>query len=161
MEWWRAVLHEEGFQYSSSSHPIRHTLYGDHAGLRVPYRDTCGLWELPVTTWRVLGHNLPVGGGAYLRILPASYVMFGLRQAAATGEPLMVYLYPWEIDEQQPRLQAGWKSRLRQYTGLRHMQGRLEKLLDRYRFGTVAEVYGKTLCGASGEMAPGPGLGDV
>jgi polysaccharide deacetylase family protein (PEP-CTERM system associated) len=147
MDWARRILVEEGFVYSSSSHPIRHDLYGDHAGRRTPYQCASGLWELPITTWRVLGHNLPVGGGAYLRILPSMYVRFGLRQVAASGEPLMVYLHPWEIDDQQPRLRAGLKSRVRQYTGLKGMRHRLEKLLDRYEFGTVAQVYGMAQSG--------------
>ena len=147
IDWARRILVEEGFVYSSSSHPIRHDLYGDHAGRRTPYQCASGLWELPITTWRVLGHNLPVGGGAYLRILPSMYVRFGLRQVAASGEPLMVYLHPWEIDDQQPRLRAGLKSRVRQYTGLKGMRHRLEKLLDRYEFGTVAQVYGMAQSG--------------
>jgi hypothetical protein len=75
------------------------------------------------------------------------YVRFGLRQVAASGEPLMVYLHPWEIDDQQPRLRAGLKSRVRQYTGLKGMRHRLEKLLDRYEFGTVAQVYGMAQSG--------------
>lgn len=141
MEWARRILVEEGFIYSSSSHPIRHDVYGDRMGQRAPYRDSSGLLELPVTTWRILGQNLPVGGGAYLRILPEVYSRIGLRSVASAGKPLMIYLHPWEIDEHQPRLQAGWRSRMRQYTGLTSMLGRLEKLLDRYSFGTVARVY--------------------
>ncbi|MDR3764886.1 MAG: DUF3473 domain-containing protein [Acidobacteriota bacterium] len=141
MEWARHILVEEGFIYSSSSHPIRHANYGDRLGMRLPYRDSNGLWEFPMTTWRVLGQNLPVSGGAYLRILPASYTALGLRRAAAAGEPLMVYLHPWEIDENQPRLNAGWRSCLRQYTGLQGMLGRVESLLERYAFGTVARAY--------------------
>ena len=144
MDWARQILVEEGFAYSSSSHPIHHDIYGDHAGQRSPYQCANGLWELPITTWRLLGHNLPVGGGAYLRILPSSYVFFGLRQVAASGAPLMIYLHPWEMDDRQPRLCAGWKSRVRQYTGLKRMQPRLEKLLDRYEFSTVAQAYGMT-----------------
>lgn len=149
MSWARDILAEEGFIYSSSSHPIRHDVYRDEEGRRGPYRDASGLWELPVSTWRVLGQNLPVGGGAYLRILPAAYTSFGLQRVASAGEPLMIYLHPWEIDETQPRLHPGWRSRVRQYTGLRRMHERVEHLLDRYCFGTVSRAYGFTERGAA------------
>ncbi len=158
MAWARSILVEEGFVYSSSSHPIRHDVYGDQSGKRMPYRDASGLWELPVTTWRVMGQNLPVGGGAYLRILPTAYTSFGLGQAAAAGEPLMIYLHPWEIDAQQPRLHAGWRSRIRQYTGLKGMQQRVEQLLDRYSFSTVARTYGVVEYGARHQNSNTVGL---
>lgn len=142
MDWAREILAKEGFMYSSSSHPIRHDLYSDPDASRLPYRSRAGIWELPITTWRVLGRNLPVGGGAYLRILPFPYVLGGLHQVAASGETLLVYLHPWEIDPQQPRLDVGLKSRLRQYTGLEGMERRLECLVERFPFGTISKAYG-------------------
>lgn len=142
MDWAREILAEEGFLYSSSSHPIRHDLYNDPNASRIPYQSSCGLWELPITTWRIFGRNLPVGGGAYLRILPLQYVMGGLQKVAASGEAMMVYLHPWEIDPGQPAMKVGLKSRLRQYTGLKGMEHRLERLMEKYSFDTVARVYG-------------------
>lgn len=142
MDWATGILAEEGFTYSSSSHPIRHDLYNDPGASRLPYRTQSGLWELPITTWRFIGRNLPVGGGAYLRILPISYILAGLHQVAAAGEIMMIYLHPWEIDPDQPRMMVGFKSRLRQYTGLRRMACRLENLIERYSFSTVSDAYG-------------------
>jgi len=141
MEWAREILSECGFEYSSSVHPIRHDHFNNPNAPRQPYRTKGGLLELPVTTWRIFGHNLPVGGGAYLRILPFGLVATGLKRVLASGEPLMLYVHPWEIDAEQPRLPAGWKSRLRQYTGLNRMAGRLEKVLSRHRFTTVLEAF--------------------
>jgi len=141
MNWAREILTEEGFLYSSSSHPIRHDLYNDPRASRLPYQSSCGLWEIPITTWRILGRNLPVGGGAYLRILPLQYVLGGLQRVAASGEAMMVYLHPWEIDHCQPELQVGLKSRMRQYIGLKGMERRLEMLIERHSFDTVARAY--------------------
>ena len=142
MDWAREILAEEGFIYSSSSHPIRHDFYNDPEASRLPYRSRTGIWELPITTWRLLGRNLPVGGGAFLRILPLPYVLGGLQQVAAAGETLMIYLHPWEIDPEQPRLAVGLKSRLRQYIGLEGMERRLECLVERFPFGTISKAYG-------------------
>jgi hypothetical protein len=57
------------------------------------------LWEFPLTTFRLAGKNLPVAGGGYLRLLPAS----GVARAFAhinnrEHQPGILYLHPWEID---------------------------------------------------------------
>jgi polysaccharide deacetylase family protein (PEP-CTERM system associated) len=145
MNWAHDILTEEGFIYSSSSNPIRHVFCDDPYASRLPYRTRSGLWEFPITTWRVLGTNLPVGGGAYLRILPFRYVSAGLQQVADSGETLMTYLHPWEIDPDQPKIKAGLTSWLRQYTGLRSMESRLEKLIARHSFDTIENAYGNYL----------------
>jgi len=142
MEWATEILAEEGFLYSSSSHPIRHDSYNDPDASRVPYQTSSGLWELPITTWRVFGRNLPVGGGAYLRILPFPYVLGGLHRVAASGDAMMIYLHPWEIDPDQPKMMVGLRSRLRQYVGLKRMERRLEYLIESYPFGTITAAYG-------------------
>ncbi len=78
--WAYDILQELGFQYDSSLNPVRHAFYGNHKGNRAPYRIAAGLHELPIATWRVLGQNLPVGGGAYLRILPYWLVSSGVSE---------------------------------------------------------------------------------
>ncbi len=141
LEWAQEILAECGFAYSSSVHPVRHDLFNNPDSPRRPYRTASGLLELPITTCRIWGRNLPVAGGAYLRILPFGIVARGLQRVVDDGEPLMLYLHPWEIDADQPRLRVGLKSRLRQYTGLHGMLGRLEQVLSQYRFTTVLEAY--------------------
>jgi hypothetical protein len=53
----------------------------------------------------------------------------------------MLYLHPWEIDPEQPRLVISTKSRVRQYTGLGRMQSKLEKLLSIRKFAPANEVF--------------------
>jgi hypothetical protein len=57
----------------------------------------------------------------------------------------MTYLHPWEIDPDQPKIKAGLTSWLRQYTGLRSMESRLEKLIARHSFDTIENAYGNYL----------------
>jgi hypothetical protein len=52
----------------------------------------------------------------------------------------MVYLHPWEVDPQQPRFAVGAATRLRHYSGLNRTADRLRRLLDDFRFGSVASV---------------------
>ena len=136
--WAYAILEELGFEYDSSVYPVRHSLYGNHSARRYPYRVGTRLMELPLATWRVFNHNLPVAGGAYLRILPYALVKYGVRAINKDEKmPAVLYLHPWEVDPGQPRLPALWKSRMRQYIGLNGMKARLERLLMQYELGTI------------------------
>jgi polysaccharide deacetylase family protein (PEP-CTERM system associated) len=137
--WALEILAEEAFLYDSSIFPIRHDLYGLPEAPRFPFRWECGkgqsIYELPLATVRVLGYNLPVGGGGYLRILPLWYTRWALRRIRQKdGQPAVVYFHPWEIDPGQPRLPGKWKSRLRHYSNLQRMEERIRKLLAGGRF---------------------------
>jgi polysaccharide deacetylase family protein (PEP-CTERM system associated) len=138
--WAYSILEELGFKYDSSVNPVHHGFYGNHTAPRHPYRVGPQLLELPIATWRVLGQNLPVGGGAYLRILPYALVKNGVAAINRNEHrPAVLYLHPWEIDSSQPRLRASMKSRTRQYTGLSRMKSKLERLLQQFKLGTVYE----------------------
>jgi len=140
-KWAYPILEDLGFQYDSSIYPVRHQLYGNHGAPRAPYRAGANLMELPVATWRVCGQNLPVGGGAYLRILPYTLMKSGIRSInRIEHSPAVLYLHPWEIDEFQPRLPASWTSRMRQYTGLAGMKQKLERLLQDFTLGTIYDT---------------------
>jgi polysaccharide deacetylase family protein (PEP-CTERM system associated) len=146
-EWASEILAELGFTYDSSVNPIFHDFYGNPYAPRVPNKIAQGrLTELPIATLRVVGTNLPVGGGAYLRILPLWYTSLGVeRMNQIERQPCMVYLHPWEIDAGQPRLAVSWKSQLRHYTSLGRMEAKLAKLLRRFKFGRVDEAFANHL----------------
>ncbi len=130
--WALDTLAELGFRYDSSIFPIRHDVYGMPDAPRVPFRVNTGagpLAEFPMTTFRWMSnHNLPIGGGGYLRIFPFWVTRFGVRKALSNGVPLITYLHPWEVDPSQPRIEGRLTSRLRHYTNLKHTAGRLQKL---------------------------------
>jgi len=132
--WALDVLSELGFRYDSSIFPIRHDVYGIPNAPRAPFQVETrfgSIYECPITTFRLWGeHNLPVGGGGYLRIFPLRYTLAGCRRARAEGLPLVVYVHPWEVDPQQPRLQGRITSRLRHYTNLGRMMDRLKAVIE-------------------------------
>jgi polysaccharide deacetylase family protein (PEP-CTERM system associated) len=135
--WAFQVLAECGFRYDCSVFPIHHDLYGIPQAPRFPFRiatPSGTLVEYPSSTLRLLGQNLPVGGGGYLRILPFWYTRLGLLRARKDRRPLIVYIHPWETDPEQPRLKGGFRSRLRHYTNLKKTCGRLRRLLRSDRF---------------------------
>src|SRR5260370_18671747 len=57
----------------------------------------------------------------------------------------IVYLHPWEIDAEQPRLQAPRKARFRQYVGLSTMERKLDSLLQDFRFAPISSVFQQEL----------------
>jgi polysaccharide deacetylase family protein (PEP-CTERM system associated) len=142
--WAYQILEEEGYRYSSSLYPIRHDLYGDVAAPRVPFRPTDGgLWEMPLTTRRLCGQNLPCAGGGYFRLLPYRLSRWNLAAVnAVEARPCIFYLHPWEIDAAQPRVAGiGMRARLRHYTNLTAMPARLGRLVRDFRWGRMDEVF--------------------
>jgi polysaccharide deacetylase family protein (PEP-CTERM system associated) len=143
--WALDILAEEGFTYDSSIYPIRHDLYGVPGAQRFPYAMVCKsgkrLLEFPPTTVRLFGQNLPGAGGGYLRIFPMSYTNWVFRKFEREyGERIVVYVHPWELDPEQPRISKSLKSTLRHYTGLHTTAHKLEELLSKYVFVSYSQL---------------------
>ncbi len=143
--WALDVLAAEGFEYDSSLFPVYHDRYGVPGMPRRIYRlrtpSGAELVEVPPSTVRFAGTTLAVAGGGYLRIFPAAVTHWAIRRLnRREGMPAIVYLHPWEVDPDQPRIDAPWKSRLRHYSRLRSMLPKLAELLRRYRFGTMIDT---------------------
>lgn len=149
--WAFTALAEEGYRYSSSTYPIRHDLYGEPDAPRFPYRPPGPvLWELPLTTVRLAGRNLPCAGGGYFRLLPYRVFRAGLerlnRRERRAG---IFYFHPWEIDPGQPRIAgAGRTARFRHYLNLAAMPGRLDRLLSDFVWDRIDAVFADLLASA-------------
>ena len=141
--WALDELRDAGFRYDASVFPIRHDRYGIPDAPRMPHRidegPGAGLAEFPSSTVRVLGRNLPAGGGGYLRLLPMEYTRAALRRVTREG-PAMVYLHPWEIDAEQPRFGLGRLATLRGYHNLGETEPRLTALIREFAFGPARDV---------------------
>jgi polysaccharide deacetylase family protein (PEP-CTERM system associated) len=142
--WALDVLAEEGYEYDSSIYPIHHDRYGVPTWTRHIHtmeRASRTMWELPGSTVRHFGVNLPVGGGGYFRLLPYGWTRRGIRRLNdVEGQPAVFYLHPWELDPGQPRLNVGLATRIRHYHNLAATEGRLRELLRDFRFGPVRDV---------------------
>jgi polysaccharide deacetylase family protein (PEP-CTERM system associated) len=141
--WAFDVLADCGFSSDSSVFPIHHDHYGLTGSPQDPYAIDLGgrrMTEFPISTFRAFGRALPIAGGGYLRMLPMWYNRLGIAAMQRAGRPTMVYVHPWEVDPDQPRISARLKSRLRHYTNLAGMAARVDALLARYPFAPVADV---------------------
>ncbi len=142
--WALDILIEEGFRYDASIFPVHHDRYGIPVSARHMYRveRECGaLWEAPASTVRLATMNLPIAGGGYFRILPYAWTRWGIdRLNRVERRPAIFYLHPWEIDPDQPRLDASLLSRFRHYRNLDKTESRLRTLLRDFRFGPMLSV---------------------
>ena len=142
--WAFDVLEAEGYAYSSSLYPIQHDLYGMPDAPRTPFRPRGGkLLEIPLTTVRRFGRNLPCAGGGYFRLMPYWLSRANLRRVhRADRVPAIFYLHPWEVDPDQPWVSGlGLKSRLRHYLNLGAMEGRLRRLLRDFAWDRMDRVF--------------------
>jgi polysaccharide deacetylase family protein (PEP-CTERM system associated) len=160
--WALDVLIEEGYAYDTSIFPIHHDRYGIPLSARHPYwihRDAGSILEIPGSTLRWNGMNLPIAGGGYFRLLPYAWTSWGISQLNREEQrPAVFYLHPWEIDPDQPRLQTSRLGRLRHYGRLDQTEQRLRRLLSEFSFGPlcstfVAETPLTSIAGAAPSLA--------
>jgi polysaccharide deacetylase family protein (PEP-CTERM system associated) len=141
--WALDVLVEEGYAYDASIFPIRHDRYGIADAPRQPHaiaRGAGSVLEVPATAGRLGSLAVPIGGG-YFRLFPYAWTRWAIGQVnAATSQPAIFYIHPWEFDPEQPRLAAPLVTRLRHYNHLASTESRFRRLLRDFRFGSIESV---------------------
>ena len=144
--WALDILAEAGFEYDSSIFPVRHDRYGIPGAKDIPHilqtPKGHSLVEFPLSTARIFRYKLPVTGGGYFRLYPYMLTRAGLRQVNSNRHPFIFYLHPWEIDPDQPTIEAGWFSRFRHYNNLEKCESRLRRLISDFQFDTAWQVLG-------------------
>lgn len=143
--WALDVLAEAGFVYDSSIFPIRHDRYGIADAKTIPHKlatpNGGELIEFPLTTRRIAKMNIPVAGGGYFRLYPYFLTRHFLKAVnKKQDEQFVFYLHPWEVDPQQPRIEASWFSKFRHYNNLEKCESRLNNLIDDFPFATMKSV---------------------
>ncbi|MBD3868832.1 MAG: DUF3473 domain-containing protein [Acidobacteria bacterium] len=144
--WALDILAENGFQYDSSLFPVIHDRYGFRGIPRHPFRlrtpSGATLAEVPPSTLPIGGMTLPVAGGGYLRFYPYAMTRWAVdRLNRKENIPANVYIHPWEVDPEQPRIRsAPLRSRFRHYVNLGTTQEKVRKLLETFRFGPLSRV---------------------
>lgn len=152
--WALDELAQAGYRYSSSVYPVHHDLYGIPEAPRGPFRhSTSGLLEIPVTTVKLFGANVPCGGGGYFRFWPYRFSRWAIQRVnSVDAMPAVFYFHPWEVDPEQPRVErARAKSRFRHYLNLERMTHRLARLLGDFSWDRMDRVF---LSSAASQNAP-------
>lgn len=142
--WALEILVANGFRVDSSIFPIKgHDRYGDPSAPREIHKiDTPhgSIIEFPPTAGECGRFPVPIGGG-YFRLFPLRLTQLAIDQIRKQDRPAMLYLHPWEIDPDQPRLGGlSRKSRFRHYVGLKKTESKLRRLLDSHTFLPMSEI---------------------
>lgn len=133
--WAFEVLAAQGLSYDSSIFPSRSLLYGFPGAPRFPHRLAgYDLMEFPISTVRLAGVTVPIGGGFYLRALPYRFVRWGIRQLNRQGEPAIVYVHPWELDCEQRYDRVTLRERVSHYHGRKTLASKLHRLFADFTF---------------------------
>ena len=151
-QWALPILKDLGFSYDASLFPAKlwgNRLYGVEGAPRVPYRISLvnlleedphsPLMEFPNTVLSFGGFPIPLAGGFYLRAIPLRALTMGLKRVNRIA-PFNLYIHPWEMDPQTPRLPLDLKSRWITYYGIDSTLKKLEALLRHFSFSRVDEV---------------------
>ena len=146
--WAYDKLLEAGYQYDSSVYPVKHPRYGNTGQSREPFtikRESGILRVFPLATAKVslLGQDihLPIAGGAYWRLLPKSYLSWGLRRVNEKESMFCnCYIHPWELDAEQPVFsELPALTRLRHYGGIKKFEEKLCYFLEQFEFCPLSE----------------------
>ena len=143
-EWALPILVEEGYHYDSSIVPIMHDFSGIlDANPWIHQLNTSSgqLWEIPPSTCPLALCKIFVAGGGYIRLLPYPLLRRLLRHIESKGHPLILYLAPWELDPEQPRMMSGSLfSQFRHYVNLDKVQARLTHILNDFSFASLQSL---------------------
>lgn len=139
--WAHEEIRNVGYQYSSSTYPIKHDLYGVPNAPRTPYYLSNGLLEIPVSTCEKNDITKPAGGGGFFRLLP--YWLFKKRFLLAYQQTGFInfYTHPWEYDPEQPKIKSSLKSNFRHRVNQKGALKKLTKLCSEFEFDTLKSIH--------------------
>ncbi len=141
-QWALSILVEEGHTYDSSIYTRFHRSHGHSRwnGCFEIQTSAGNIWEIPPSTVNIMGMQIPVAGGGYFRLFPYAASKAFLKRLESQGSTFVIYLHPWEIDPDQPRMEGPWLSQFRHYLNLGKTQQRLSRLLMDFRFRPMREA---------------------
>lgn len=143
--WALQILQEAGYKNDSSIFPFKNFLYGVAHAPRFAYstkqynNNSC-LSEYPPSTIRLFGLNCPFSGGFYFRALPLWFIQLCIRHLNQEGHSAVMYIHPWEIDDNTPKIPLCLRDSIIQYWGIRHCKEKLIKLVSKFKFDTLTSV---------------------
>lgn len=147
-KWAFEILENYGFKYDASIFPIKTMLYGEpNAPLEIykPFKEDVTqndpngkIIEFPMTVLR-LGTNIPLAGGFYMRVLPFWALKRGIN-IVNEKRPAIIYIHPWELNPNTPRLNLPLFSRIITYYGINSNLRKLTYLFNNFGFTSIRNI---------------------
>ena len=70
-------------------------------------------------------------------MLPYGFVRWAVGSVNREGHPAVIYIHPWELDPEQPRIEADLFSKFKHYVNIDKTKKKLENLLDDFSFKPI------------------------
>jgi polysaccharide deacetylase family protein (PEP-CTERM system associated) len=129
--WAIDILKESGFLYDASIKNIKKYSLCAPCSQKSIYRWPNGLYEIPLSCINVLGQDIPVAGGGYLRHFPYWWTKYALQHLESKHYPGIVYMHPYEFEDSYPHVNTHHKPlplKLRVHTMLQaHNRGQKQR----------------------------------
>lgn len=135
------IVQKVGFRYSSSRMDVSgHPLYGDLdlSGFDQPIRSIYGkdgFYEFTLSTKKLLGKNIAVSGGGWIRLLPWNVFMRPLIMSyLKEAEVYTLYIHPFELSRiTMPKVSdTSFLTNIRAHLGLGKVEARVEQLIEMF-----------------------------
>jgi len=156
--WVLDILLSAGIKYDSSIFPAQAGRYGwRDFGKDIDwfeFEKGKRIIEVPLSTIKVFGKEIPACGGGYLRAFPFAFSRHAFK-VIQNKRPVNVYLHPYEIDP--PPFQQFYMDEIRNssmkdklklngyWYNRKTLVPKLRSLLSEYKFGTIRDIINNRL----------------
>lgn len=149
-KWALKILIEFNYRYDASIFPIRITppYWGNGTPIK-PYRisledirkedQSSPLLEFPTVPLILWKFRIPIAGGFNLRILPLSFIYWGLKRINQK-QAFILHFHPWEGFSQISKLRVPPLNRFVSYYGIPGVIEKLEFLLNKFKFTRLDHI---------------------
>jgi polysaccharide deacetylase family protein (PEP-CTERM system associated) len=139
--WALEVLASRGITYDSSMAPVRvigNPAYPHHP--HVKHTPAGDVWECPPMVDRWWRQNVPLGGSWALRMSHPRFVIHEIERRNRAGMPVTLYVHPWELDDEPPRVRLPLAVHFVHYFRLSGFRRRLDEILGAVPLAPISRV---------------------
>ena len=139
--WALGTLVRQGIRIDSSRAPMR--VVGNPDYPEAPHTiDTPSgpIVEVPPSVGRWFGQQVPFGGGWAFRMSRPARVLAEIARRNERGLPVTMWMHPWELDPDPPRVALPAGLRIAHYLRLEGLAARLNEVLRGASFGSLSAM---------------------
>jgi polysaccharide deacetylase family protein (PEP-CTERM system associated) len=136
-EWAFEILAEQGIKYDSSIFPGKR-FYGFYENFeKAPTIVDTGYGEIVEFPQSLIDFSfikLSCFGGGYFRLFPKSIFLKMANVLEKTGQPLVFYIHPRDIDTNQPQIRFPFLKKVRHYINISKTEQKLDEITRHFDF---------------------------
>ena len=158
------IVQDCGYIYDSSFNSFGlHNRYGrvvlpQYGNIGIACQVSHTFYELPISNLTLFNFVVPWGGGGYFRLLPSHVFSLGVQSILDKKKAFLLYLHPWELDPDQPRvIDVPKLLKFRHYINLDKTVSKLSHLIQTFKqcsFSTCRQYINKVTNAVEGNTNP-------